>query len=325
VAETAIPVVVIGLGEVGRRVARAVQSRPEFKLVGVVDPKPGLAGVPLSDVLGAEAGGLKVQADPSAALIEARGGVALIATGSSFAQLLPLLKKVVKAGVSVVSTCEELAWPWLNHEADADFLDELCEAHDVAVVGTGVNPGFVLDRLPAVLAQVAGAVRHVSGLRVVDLATRGEAFRRKLGVGLSEEDFDAADERGTLGHVGLGESAALCAAGCGLTCDEVDEELTPLLAEEDAHGLKRGQVAGVQQVVRAFEEGREIVRLELRFALGAEDPRDEVEIDADPPLRLAVPGGIPGEAATVNAVIHAALAITERRGLITVLDLPAGR
>jgi 4-hydroxy-tetrahydrodipicolinate reductase len=105
----------------------------------------------------------------------------------------------------------------------------------------------------------------------------------------------------------------------------VEEELVPLVAEEDAHGVRRGQVAGVHQVARAFSEGREVARLELIIALGVDHPRDEVEIDADPPLRAVVPGGIPGEAATVNAVVHAALAVTERHGLITVLDLPAGR
>jgi 4-hydroxy-tetrahydrodipicolinate reductase len=195
----------------------------------------------------------------------------------------------------------------------------------VAVVGTGVNPGFSLDRLPAFLAQVAGEVRHVRGLRVVDLLRRRDALRRKVGVGLSEEAFHAAEEQGTVGHVGLAESAALAAAGCGLEVDEVEEELSPLLAEEDANGVKKGQVAGVQQVARAFHEGREVARLELIVALGVDHPRDEVELDADPPLRAVIPGGVPGEAATVNAVIHAALAVTERRGLITVLDLPAGR
>jgi len=168
-------------------------------------------------------------------------------------------------------------------------------------------------------------VRHVRGLRVVDLVQRRDALRKKAGVGLSEEAFERADERGEVGHVGLAESAALAAAGCGLEVDEVEEELVPLVAEEDGHGVKAGQVAGVQQVARAFSEGREVARLELIIALGVDHPRDEVEIDADPPLRAVIPGGIPGEAATVHAVVHAALAVTERRGLITVLDLPAGR
>jgi len=325
VAEGGIPVVILGLGEVGRAIARRVLTRPELRLSGAVDPAKGIAGRKLEELLGAPAGGLMVAADPAAALEAAKGGVAILAATSSFEKALPLLQQAVRAGCSVVSTCEELAWPWLHHEAAADALDALCERHDVAVVGTGVNPGFSLDRLPAFLAQVAGEVHHVRGLRVVDLAKRRDALRRKVGVGLSEAAFEKADERGEVGHVGLSESAALAAAGCGLEVDEVEEELVPLVAEEDGHGIKAGQVAGVNQVARAFFEGREVARLELIIALGVDNARDEVEIDADPPLRAVIPGGIPGEAATVHAVVHAALAITERRGLITVLDLPAGR
>jgi hypothetical protein len=325
VADGGIPVVVMGLGEVGRAIARRVLTRPELRLVAAVDPAKGIAGRSLDDLLGVAAGGLSVAAEPGQALAAARGGVVILATTSSFEKARPVIEQAVRAGCSVVSTCEELAWPWLHHEAAAEALDALCEANDVAVVGTGVNPGFSLDRLPAFLAQVAGEVRHVRGLRVVDLAKRRDALRKKAGVGLSEEAFEAADERGEVGHIGLSESAAMAAAGCGLEVDEVEEELVPLLAEEDGHGVRKGQVAGVQQVARAFHEGREVVRLETILALGVDHPRDEVEIDADPPLRAVVPGGIPGEAATVHAVVHAALAVTERRGLITVLDLPAGR
>jgi 4-hydroxy-tetrahydrodipicolinate reductase len=325
VAEGGIPVVVMGLGEVGRAIARRVLARSELRLVAAVDPAKGIAGRPLDDLLGVPTGGLAVAADAGQALAVARGGVVILATTSSFAKARPTIEQAVRAGCSVVSTCEELAWPWLHHEAAAEALDALCEANDVAVVGTGVNPGFSLDRLPAFLAQVAGEVRHVRGLRVVDLARRRDALRKKAGVGLTEAAFEAADERGEVGHVGLSESAALAAAGCGLEVDEVEEELVPLLAEEDGHGVKQGQVAGVHQVARAFHEGREVVHLEVILALGIDHPRDEVEIEADPPLRAVVPGGIPGETATVHAVVHAALAVTERRGLITVLDLPAGR
>lgn len=324
-AEAVIPVVLLGLGEVGQDIARALLVRPELRLVAAIDPAPALAGKKLEQLLGRPAGGLTVGADAAPAFIEARGGVVVMATGSSFEQALPVIRRAVKAGCSVVSTCEELAWPWLHHESEADALDLFCEAHDVAVIATGVSPGFSLDRLPAALSQVLGQVRHVRALRVVDLARCHAGLRRRLGIGLDAEAFEAADQRGELGQAGLAESAALAAVGCGMEFDEVDEELVPLLADEDAHGLRAGQVAGVQQLARAFQEGREVVRLELQLSIGADEPRDEVEIDADPPLRAVVPGGIPGEAGTANAVVHAALAITERRGLITVLDLPAGR
>jgi 4-hydroxy-tetrahydrodipicolinate reductase len=326
--EGGIPVIVMGLGEIGRAIALAALVRPGLQLVGAVDPAPGLAGRTLSELLGVPAPAVTVTADPAEPLRAARGGVVLHSTGSLFEQVLPQLEAAVRAGVSVVSTCEELAWPWLRFEEAADRLDRLCEANGVAVVGTGVNPGFVLDRLPAFLSQVTGPVRHVRAVRVVDTLRARPALVAKSGAGLDEETFHARADSGEIGHVGLAESAALAAAGCGLEVDEVDEEIVPLVAEEELHGrvtIPRGRVAGLQHVVRGFFEEREIVRLELTLAAGAADPHDEVELDADPPVRILIPGGLAGAAATANAVVNAAAAVAERKGLITVLDLPAGR
>lgn len=326
--EGGIPVIVMGLGEIGRAVALAALSRPGLRLVGVVDPSPRLAGRSLSDVLGMPAPALTVAVEPTELLRAARGGVVLHATGSRFEEVLPQLEAAVRAGVSVVSTCEELAWPWLRYEEEAERLDRLCEEHGVAVVGAGVNPGFVLDRLPAFLSQVTGPVRHVRAVRVVDTARARPALVAKSGAGLDEETFHARADSGEIGHVGLAESAALAAAGCGLEVDEVDEEIIPLVAEEEMRAplvIPRGRVAGLQHVARAYFEEREIVRLELTFAAGASDPHDEVELDADPPVRIVIPGGLAGIAATANAVVNAAAPVVERTGLITVLDLPAGR
>ncbi len=321
-----IPVVVMGLGYIGRLVARAALENPELRLVGASDPAH--AGKRLDEVLSCPAPGLRVAAEPGEAFAQARGGVVLQATTSSFEEALPGIERAVGAGLSVVSTCEELAYPWLRFEERADALDDLCASKDVAVLGVGVNPGFALDRLPAFLSQVTGPVRHIRALRVQDVAKRRPTLQRRVGAGLSEEAFHAGADRGELGHIGLSESAMLAALGCGFEIDEVEEELVPLVAEEDLDGAVRvraGQVAGVHQTVRGFTDGAERVRLELVLALAAEDPRDEVELEARPPVRLVVPGGIPGDDATAWAVVNAAPAIASMRGLVTVLDLPAGR
>jgi 4-hydroxy-tetrahydrodipicolinate reductase len=315
----------MGLGEIGQAIARAALEKPELRLVGVVDP--ALAGRRLDEVLGKGAPSLAIARD-ARGLSEARGGVLLHATGSSFEAALPQLEAAVQAGLSVVSTCEELAWPWLRFEDLAERLDALCESKGVAVVGVGVNPGFALDRLPAFLSQVTGPVHHIRATRVQDVARRRVALQRKVGAGLDEEAFHAAADRGELGHVGLVESAALAALGCGFELDEVEEELEPLIAAEDADGavaVKAGQVAGVHQVARGFVDGAERVRLELTLAIGAEDPRDEIELDARPPVRATLRGGLPGDEATAWAVVNAAPAITALHGLVSVLDLPAGR
>lgn len=319
-----IPVVLVGLGEDGRAIARAVVARAELTLVAAVDRDPTLAGTSLDALLGGGAPEVRVESDLSKALGRARGGVLLQSGVGRLDDALPDVRAAVKAGLHVVSTCPELAYPALDRADDAEALDTLCEQRGVAVVSTGVTPGFSLDRLPALLAQVAGPIRHVRAVRVVDLAS-DDPLRRLVGVGLSEAAFDDALEREELGQLGLAQSAALVAESCIGTDDyEVDEELVPLVAEEDG-AVRRGEVAGVQQIARVFAEDQEVVRLELTIQVGAREPRDEVELDAVPPLRLLVPGGVPGAAGTANAVVNAIPAVMERQGLLTVLDLPVGR
>ncbi len=322
---TGIPIVLAGLGDIGQRIARSALESRDLRVVAAVDP--ARAGETLGALLHAPCPDITVTADAGKALEAARGGVLLQSTHSTFEEVRPEVERAVRAGVSVVSTCEELAYPWLKHEGAAEALDRLAERHDVAVVATGVNPGFAMDRLPALLAQVAGPVRRVEATRVVDAAGRRPALRRKIGAGLTEQAFERALERGELGHVGLLESAALAALGCGLEVDELEEETDAVIADRDHAGasVREGQVAGVHQRVRGHADGLEVVRLELVIAVGADHPRDEVRLDADPPLRLAVPGGIPGEEATAWAVVHAAEALPQLRGLVTVLDLPVGR
>jgi 4-hydroxy-tetrahydrodipicolinate reductase len=329
VSQGGIPVVLLGLGEIGLAIARAALLRPELRIVAAVDPAPAHAGRTLSQVLGEPAPDAIIARRLADVTSLAPGGVVLAATGSRFDEVLPDLQQAARAGLHVVSTCEELAWPWLNHAEEAAILDRLCHEKNVAILGTGVNPGFVLDRLPAILAQVTGPVRHLRGVRVVDVARRRAALQRKVGAGLTEDEFHERVEQGTLGHVGLAESAAMAAEACiGVDEYEVDEEILPLVAEEDAEGpvpVARGRVAGLHHEARVFAEGREVVRLELTIAVGAEDPRDELVLDAEPPVRLVVPGGIAGDAATVHAVVNAVPALVELRGLVSVLDLPAGR
>ena len=321
-----IPVVVMGLGTIGQAIARAVLETPDLRIVGAVDPAH--PGRPLAEVIGSPGPRLAVAAEPSKALAAARGGVLLHAVTSDLEEAEPHIGQAVRAGVAVVSTCEELAYPWLSHPELAERLDRLAESRDVAVLGVGVNPGFVLDRLPAFLSQVAGPVRHVRAERVVDAALRRRQLLVRVGAGLAPAEFEGAAERGEVGHVGLSQSAALAALGCGFEIDEVEETIEPVLAERDvaaAIPVARGRVAGARQVVRGFAEGQERVRLELTIAAGAAEPHDEVELDARPPLRLRIPGGIPGDEATAWAVVNAAAPATLLRGLVTVLDLPAGR
>ncbi|MBE2250880.1 MAG: dihydrodipicolinate reductase [Myxococcus sp.] len=320
----------MGLGAIGQEIARAALANDEVELIGVVDSSARIAGRPLSELLGQAAASMKVHAALGPALGRRKGVVLLHATGSRLPQVKDQLLEAMALGLHVVSTCEELAFPWFNHPEIADKLEAAAQKAGVSIVGTGVNPGFVLDRLVATLGQVCGAVSHAKVSRTVDARTRREALQRKVGAGLSEDEFFSLVDQGRIGHVGLVESAALCALGLGLDCDDYEEELTPVFADEDIPGgaflVKKGQVAGMHQVAVALDDGQERVRLELTIALGAEEPGDVIEIDADPKVRVLIPGGLPGDRATAHLVVNAAPRMTASQpGLLTVLELPAGR
>lgn len=326
-----VPVVVMGLGLIGQEVARSALASPEVDLVAAVDSNPSLAGKRLSEVLGvALPERFVVTKDLSQALAANKGAVVLQCTGSRIPDVMDQLKECIRLGSSVVSSCEELSFPYLRHPELADELDALAQKAGVSLVGTGVNPGFVLDRLPALLGQVCGDVRRVSAERVVDARTRRKALQEKVGAGLSVEEFDRLAEEDRIGHVGLTESAALCALGLGIDCDDFEEEILAVIAEEDildgAVPVKKGQVAGMFQSVSGLVEGVERVRLELTIAVGMDEPADVIRIDAEPSVELRIPGGVAGDKATANLVVNAAPRVRAAQpGLLTVLELPAGR
>jgi 4-hydroxy-tetrahydrodipicolinate reductase len=324
-----IPVAIMGLGFIGREIARAALASPELALVAAVDSAPSLHHKPLAELVPGAPKSLRVEPDAARVLANLTGGVLLHATGSRFEEVYPQLEAAARCGVHVVSTCEELAFPWLHFEEKADALDRLAKSRKACLLGTGVNPGFVLDRLVATAGAVCGHVRHIHAVRVVDASGRREALQRRIGMGMSEDEFARRAEAGKLGHVGLEESAALCALGLGLDCDEFEEDVDALIADEDFAGVvpvKKGQVAGVYQRARGFLEGRQIVELELTIAAGVEESYDLIELDAEPKVRLKVEGGYPGETATAWAVVNAApRLLSAEPGLLTVLELPAGR
>lgn len=330
VTDGPVPVVVMGLGFIGQEIARAALQSEELELIGAVDKSPSLAGKKLSDVLGMPAGTFKISSTLGQAVGRRKGVVLLHATGSKLPAVTDQVLEALSLGMHVVSTCEELSFPWFNHAELADKIDRAAQKAGTTVLGTGINPGFVMDRLVATLGQVCGPIRHAKVSRVVDARKRRPGLQRKVGAGLTEDEFFALVDKDLVGHVGLVESAALCALGLGIDCDDYEEELTPVFAEEEITGgafpVKKGRVAGIHQVAIGLADGQERVRLELTIAVGADEPGDFIELDADPPVRMSIPGGLSGDRATANLVVNAAPRVSAAQpGLLTVLELPAAR
>ena len=213
-----IRVSIVGLGAIGQEVLKAVQARPGLQLVSVVDP--AFVGRDAGEVAGVGACGVTVVGGA----LEGFAGeleVALVLTGSSVADVEPIIEAASARGVDVISTCEDLAYADLSTPQLARRIDTRAREGGITVVGTGVNPGFVMDRLPLTLAAACVRVDHVHVTRIVDAAKRRAPLRAKVGAGLTVEEFHAGVAARTLGHRGFGESCALVGLGLGLTLDDI--------------------------------------------------------------------------------------------------------
>lgn len=322
-------VCLIGLGPIGIEVGKALAGREGIALAGAADPAPEKAGRPLSELLG---GGAfpGVVVSPSAAALYAstkgsRSGadVAVLCTGSRLHAMLPQIEEAIDAGLHIVSTCEELAYPELRHVPMARQIDRHAKEKGVAVLGTGVNPGLVMDRLVLAVASACVRVDSVRVTRVVDAAKRRGPLRAKVGAGLTREEFAAGVAAKKLGHVGLSESAAIIAQGLGLSIGEINETIKPVIAERETDGVPAGHVLGLHQValVQAGDEAK--VVLDLKMAVGAPDPADRIDIEGDPPLHLVAAGGFHGDRSTIGTVVNAIpFIVSASPGLHNVVTLP---
>lgn len=320
----------LGVGAIGAEVVRLVAADPRFRIVGAVDVDPAKAGRDLAEIAGLEGPlGVTVTADLDAALRESGAQVVVHSAGSRLEREAAPLLRCLRAGAHVLSTCEELSFPWARHPDLAQELDREARARGLRVLGTGVNPGFVMDLLPSLLALACQRVDAVRVRRVVDLSQRRPQLQRKMGAGLSLAEFEAEVTSGSLGHVGLVESALMLADALGWEMDELKEEMTPVLAPRHIRAgplrIAPGQVAGVRQVVTGTVGGRPLLELELVMVLDASEPHDAIEIQGVPPVRAYFPGGIHGDRATAALVKHLLPTLAYAPGpvgLVTMRDLP---
>ncbi len=316
-----VRVAIVGLGAIGREVLMAVCARPGLLLTGVADP--AFAGRDAGEIAGLGTGPLGLIVAGSVPEALAGADVALVLTGSGVADVLPIVEAAAAHGVDVISTCEDLAYADLATAELARRLDACARAGEISVVGTGVNPGFVMDRLPLTLAAACVRVDRVQAFRVVDAAKRRAPLRAKVGAGMTVEEFRAGVAAGRLGHRGLRESCALVGLGLGWVFDEIRSTIEPVVAERP--GIAPGRVAGLHQLAVGVRGGQEIVRLDLEMSVGAPDPHDRILIDGDPPLDVLIRGGTHGDRGTVGAVLSAIPAvIAAPPGLKTILDLTLG-
>lgn len=299
----------VGLGPIGCALTQLLRERSDIHIVGAIDSDPLKVGRDLGELAGLPFLGVPVTSDIAALFRRQKVDVAVVTTTSSLVLTAEQLFQLVRCGVNVVSSCEELTYPWTTDADLAAQIDRAARENDVAVLATGVNPGFLMDYLPIVLTGICRGVRKVTVERVQDASFRRLPFQNKIGAGLTVAEFEAKVNAGTLRHVGLLESMNMIASSLGWTLDKAREVITPILADRRvvtaAAVVERGRVLGVQQTARGTIGGREVISMLFRAAIAEPDTRDRIVIDGTPQIDSCIRGGVNGDEATCAILANA--------------------
>ena len=323
-----IKVLHVGLGPIGAAVVRQVAERKGFRIVGAADIDPAKAGRDLGDIAHVgRALRVKISDDVRKTIRKTKPDVVVLCTSSSLRKELPQMEDILKLKVPIVSTTEELAYPTKPNMKYARAIHQLAKKHKVAVLGTGVNPGFVMDALPIMLTGVCERVESVRVDRVQDARIRRLPFQQKIGAGLTRDQFQAKVDDGSVRHVGLAESVSMIADAIGWKLDRISDVIQPKMASQTVSSeflaVDPGHVCGIVQDGTGYRNGMPVITLHMEAYLGAPESYDAVEIVGSPPLKMKLAGGVHGDIATASIVVNSLPKILEvAPGLHTMRDMP---
>jgi 4-hydroxy-tetrahydrodipicolinate reductase len=324
-----IRVVHYGLGAIGSSIARLTSAQRGLQIVGAIENDPAKVGRDVGEVIGLDGPlGAPVSDDAGALLAGTKPHIVIHATGSLFHDVYPQLLTCVQAAANVISTCEELVYPYLADPAASAQRNYRALQAGVTVLGAGVNPGFVMDLLPLLLTAPCVNIRRITVTRIVDATSRRANLQQRIGAGLMLDQFRDHVARGAVRHVGLAQSIHMLADGLGWRLARLSETIDPIIASEWVRTpyltVAPGQIRGLRQVANGWMHGRKVLTLVWQTAVGAlSDTHDAISIEATPPVNVLIQGGLHGDQAAAALVLHAIPRVLGApSGLTTVLALP---
>lgn len=317
----------------GAGIARLASVKNGLTVGGVFARRAEREGLDLGSAIGlGREFGVSIGTDLRNVVRTCQPDMAIQATCSTLEDASSELSLLIDSGIPVISIAEEMAFPASLSETWAQNIDRKAKQRGVAVLGTGINPGFVLDTLVVALSGVCADVTAITATRINDLSPYGETVLKSQGVGLTPEAFHRGVADGSVvGHVGFPQSIHMIAEALGWTIDRIDETRAPIVAEiplvTEVVTVAPGQVAGCRHTAVAYAGDRPLITLihpqQICPEAAGIATGDSIEIKGTPHIRLSgspeIPGGIGTQAIAVNmipAVLNAA------PGLHVMTDLP---
>ncbi|MBC8059872.1 MAG: NADP-binding protein [Clostridiaceae bacterium] len=322
----------------GSGISRMVLSKKGFTIVGAIDMDPNKVGKKLYEVLGVEANednSCVVTKDIEEVIKKGFADVCLLATASFTKVIFPLIKMAAEAGMDIVTTAEEMSYPLALDPELSEEMDRIAKENKVSILGTGVNPGFIMDLVVIMLTGVCDTVDSLKVTRINDLACFGKAVMVEQGIGLKPEEFIQGVKDNTVdGHVGFLQSFGMFEEAFNIKFNNIRQEKSPIVTtvprSTDIISVKAGEVAGCRQLGYANLGEKVFVTMEhpqqIRPELEQVDTGDYITINGVPNLNLQIKPEIPGGIATIAICVNMIpLVMNSEPGLKTMLDLPVPR
>ena len=331
-----VKVIIWGLGAMGGGMADMLLKKKGVDIVGVAG-RASKIGKSMYEYIKTERGDRPdvIIGAPEDVIKKGAADVVLCCTDSFTKTAFDRLKFVLEQGINVVSSAEEMAYPMAQSPEEAKTLDEIAKANGVSIIGTGINPGLIMDLLVVTMTGCCEEVEHIVSRRVNSLSPFGPAVMTEQGIGITKEEFVEGVKTGHLsGHVGFHESIHMIADAIGWKVDKVTTSMDPIMTDVDRKSpygfAAAGHVAGVAMKGNGYIDGE--VKIEMDHPQQIEPEQvgvstgDYVIIKGTPDINMVnspeVPGGIGTIAMCVNMIPHI---INARPGLHTMIDLPGPR
>jgi len=333
-----IKVVIWGFGAMGRGMADMLLTKKGVEITGVCDLHPDLVGKSIFNALESKQGNhpeVMVTNTIEELLDKNNCDVVLLATDSYTRKAFSKMKMILEKGINVISTAEEMAYPKAQEPELALELDKIAKENSVTVLGTGINPGFIMDLLVVALTGAMTDVTHIEANRVNSLSPFGPAVMEEQGVGITVDKFNAGIKDGSLaGHVGFSESVGMIADAIGVKLDNFEQQMAPIVTSVDRKSkygeALKGNVAGVNMTGQGLINGEVFIDMkhpqQIEPELEGTHTGDYINIKGTPEIHMAIKpeidGGIGTIAVCVNMIPHV---LNARPGLKTMIDLPVPR
>jgi 4-hydroxy-tetrahydrodipicolinate reductase len=321
-------VILYGIGSIGSQIARSVLNKPWLQVVGAVDAAPDKIGRDLGEIIGLKRNtGIIIQ-EADEVISKVQADVVIHSTSSRLREVFSQIETCLKSELNVVSTCEELAFPYLKYPELSKQLDMTAKEHNVTVLGTGINPGYLMDTLPIILTAPCTEVHSIKVRRMMYSGNRRDSYQKKIGTGLTQDQFERMiQEKKITGHVGLEESISMIAAALNWKLDEIVVQLPVCITTKNKVSttfttIHSGQVCGLESVAFGIRNKIKVITLEFISHANIKQPYDSISVKGTPDIYQKIKGGVNGDIGTVGMLLNSIPKVVNAPdGLVTMKEM----